>query len=406
MILIMAWRNIWRNRRRSYITISSIAFSVLFACAFMSMQYGSMTYMVDNAVRFYSGHMQVQKDGYWDERTLDNSMLYTPELLNNLEQAEGVMVAVPRVESFALSAYENLTRPAMIMGIDIDRENEITRVSQKLVAGELLDDEEHGVLLSSGLAEYLKMGVGDTLVLIGQGYHGVNAAALFAVKGLIKFANPAQNKQVVAMSIANAQQFYGMEDRVTSIAILMDDSQPLAETTDNVNRSNDNADLAVLDWRQMMPEVVQIMNLKYGNSRKMIMILYAVIGFGMFGTFLMMTAERSREFGIMLAVGMRRRVLQTSIFSEITMMAMLGVLGGIAISLVIIIYFHYNPIDLGTTMQEMADRYGMEVALVFSSAPKVFYEQAWAVFVIAFILSFYPLLVLFRLSPVDAMRKG
>jgi ABC-type lipoprotein release transport system permease subunit len=370
------------------------------------MQYGSMTYMVDNAVRFYSGHMQVQQIGYWDERTLDNSMPYTHELLNNLEQAEGVMVAVPRVESFALSAYENLTRPAMVMGVDFDRENEITRISQKLVAGELLGYDDGGVLLSSGLAEYLKMGVSDTLVLIGQGYHGVNAAALFVVKGLIKFANPAQNKQVVAMSMDNAQQFYGMEDRVTSIAILMDDTRPLAETTHNVNKSINNAELAVLDWRQMMPEVVQIMNLKYGNTRKMIKILYAVIGFGMFGTFLMMTAERTREFGIMLAVGMRRRVLQTSIFSEITMMAMLGVLGGIAMSLVIIIYFHYNPIDLGTAMQEMADRYGMEVALVFSSAPKVFYEQAWAVFVIAFILSFYPLLVLFRLSPVDAMRKG
>ncbi len=402
----MAWRNIWRNKRRSYITISSIAFAVLFACFFMSMQYGSMTYMVDNAVRFYSGHMQVQKDGYWDERTLDNSMPYTPELLNNLEQAEGVMVAVPRVESFALSAYENLTRPAMIMGVDFDRENEITRISQKLVAGELLAYDESGVLLSSGLAEYLKMEVGDTLVLIGQGYHGVNAAALFVVKGLIKFANPAQNKRVVAMSLANAQHFYGMEDRVTSIAILMDDSRQLAETTYNVNKSINNAELAVLDWRQMMPEVVQIMNLKYGNSRKMIMILYAVIGFGMFGTFLMMTAERTREFGIMLAVGMRRRVLQTSIFSEITMMAMLGVLGGIAISLIIIIYFNFNPIDLGTKMEELSEQYGMEVALVFSAAPKVFLEQAWAVFVIAFILSFYPLLVLFRLSPVAAMRKG
>ncbi len=226
------------------------------------------------------------------------------------------------------------------------------------------------------------------------------------VKGLIKFANPAQNKQVVAMSLANAQHFYGMEDRVTSIAILMDDSRPLAETTENVYGSINNNELAVLDWRQMMPDIVQIMNLKYGNSRKMIMILYAVIGFGMFGTFLMMTAERTREFGIMLAVGMRRRVLQTSIFSEITMMAMLGVLGGIAMSLVIIIYFHYNPIELGSAMEEMADRYGMEVALVFSSDAKVFYEQAWAVFVIAFILSFYPLLVLYRLSPVDAMRKG
>ena len=118
MILIMAWRNIWRNKRRSLITMSSIAFAVLFACAFMSMQYGSMTYMVDNAVRFYSGHMQVQQEGYWDEKTLDNSMSYSPDLLHNLERLEGIMVAVPRVESFALSAYENLTRPAMIMGVD------------------------------------------------------------------------------------------------------------------------------------------------------------------------------------------------------------------------------------------------------------------------------------------------
>lgn len=206
MILIMAWRDIWRNRRRSYITISSIAFSVLFACAFMSMQYGSMTYMIDNAVRFYSGLMQVQKVGYWDERTLNNSMPYSLELLHNLQQVEGVMVAVPRVESFALSAYGNLTRPAMIMRVDFDKENEITRIKQKLVVGDLMEYDESGVLLSSGMAEYLKMGLGDTLVLIGQGYHGVNAAALFVVKGLIKFANPTQNKQVVAMSLANAER--------------------------------------------------------------------------------------------------------------------------------------------------------------------------------------------------------
>ena len=402
----MAWRNIWRNKRRSYITMSSIAFAVLFACVFMSMQYGSMTHMVDNAVRFYLGHIQVQKIGYWDERTLDNSMAYTPELLTTIENVEGVMVAVPRIESFALSAFEQLTRPAMIMGVDFNKENQLTRINKKLVEGDLLKKDEKAVLLSSGLAEYLRMRVGDTLILIGQGYHGVNAAALFTVKGLIKFANPEQNKQVVAMSIANAQQFYGLEDRLTNIAILMDDTRPMDETAAAIRQSLVDGELTVLDWRQMMPDIVQIMNLKYGNSRIMIMVLYTVIAFGMVGTFLMMTAERIREFGIMLAVGMRRSVLQLSIFSEITMMAMIGVLAGIVMSLFIIIYFHYNPIDLGSRMQEVSEQYGMEVALVFSSAPKVFYEQAWAVFVIAFILSFYPLLVLFRLRPVDAMRKG
>ncbi len=406
MILKMAWRNIWRNKRRSYITISSIGFAVLFACAFMSMQYGSMTHMVDNAVRFYSGHMQIQQQGYWDERTLDNSMLYSQALLDRIDQVEGVAITVPRIESFALAANETTTRASMILGVDFGRENEITRINRKLVAGELIEDGEKAVLLSAGLAEYLGLGVNDTLVLIGQGYHGVNAAALFPIKGLIKFANPEQNKQIVAMLLTDAQQFYGLDDRVTSLAVLMDDSRDLEETVIDVNSSLTMAELVVLDWRQMMPDVVQIMNLKYGNSRKMIMVLYTVIAFGMFGTFLMMTAERTREFGIMLAVGMKRRILQITIFSEITIMTFIGVVIGILVSLAIIIYFHYNPIDLGSSMDEIAEQYGMEVALVFSADPKVFYEQAWAVFVIAIILSFYPLLVLFKLDPADAMRKG
>ena len=406
MILKIAWRNIWRNKRRSYITISSIGFAVLFACAFMSMQYGSMTHMVDNAVRFYSGHMQIQQQGYWDERTLDNSMAYSNDLLDKIGLAEGVAHAVPRIESFALAANESITRASMILGVDVNKENEITRINKKLIKGQLIDEGDPGVLLSAGLAEYLDLDVGDTLILIGLGYHGVNAAALFPVKGLIKFANPEQNKQIVAMSLIRAQEFYGLEERVTSVAVLMDDSRSLEETVLNVSNQIDLSEAAVLDWREMMPDVVQIMKLKYGNSRKMIMVLYTVIAFGMFGTFLMMTVERTREFGIMLAVGMKRRLLQFTIFSEITMMALIGVILGIVVSLSIIIYFHYNPIDLGSSMDEIAEQYGMEVALVFSADPKVFYEQAWAIFVIAFVLSFYPLLVLFRLKSVEAMRKG
>ena len=362
--------------------------------------------MVDNAVRFYSGHIQVQQTGYWDERTLDNSMPFSKSMLTDLEQAEGVDVAVPRIESFALSAYKNITRGAMIFGVDFSKEDKITSISQKLIEGALLQQGENAALVSSGLAEYLNVGVGDTLVLISQGYHGVNAAALFPINGLIKFANPEQNKQVVAISLEQAQQFYGLEKRVTSIALLMDDTNTLEETVANVNLALGSSELVAMDWQEMMPELVQIMNMKYGNSRIMIMVLYIVIAFGMFGTFLMMTAERIREFGIMLAVGMHRRVLQVTIFSEITMMALIGILIGVLMSLAVIIYFHYNPIDLGTSMEEIAEQYGVEMVLEFSSDPKVFYEQAWAVFIIAFILSFYPLLVLFRLDPVDAMRKG
>ena len=126
----------------------------------------------------------------------------------------------------------------------------------------------------------------------------------------------------------------------------------------------------------------------------------------MFGTFLMMTAERRYEFGILLSIGMKRAKLQFTVFIEILLMSLIGVLTGIIISTGIIVYFFTNPIQLPIPMQDIYESYGIEAVIEFSMNPYIFYSQAWAIFVIAVILSFFPLLVLFRLKPVKAMREG
>jgi len=136
------------------------------------------------------------------------------------------------------------------------------------------------------------------------------------------------------------------------------------------------------------------------------MVLYIVIAFGMFGTFLMMTAERKYEFGILLSIGMKRLKLQITVFMEILLMSLMGVIAGILISTITILYFYANPIQMGAQMQEAYEAYGIEAVMEFSTDPSIFYSQAWAIFVIALILSFYPLLVLFRLNPAKAMRES
>ena len=155
-----------------------------------------------------------------------------------------------------------------------------------------------------------------------------------------------------------------------------------------------------------MPELVQGIEIDNISGKIMLWILYAVIGFGMFGTFLMMTAERMYEFGVMMSVGMKRRVMQFIIFLEMGMMASIGVLAGVGISLPILVYYYNNPVFMSGESADAIEQFGVEAAYFFSLQPSLFYNQAWAIFFMAFILSFYPLYVIHKLKPVEAMREA
>lgn len=405
-MIVLAWRNIWRNRRRSMITISSIGFGVLFATFMMSVQYGTMDHMMDNAVKFYSGHIQIHQKGYWDERIIDNSLSYDQELLQRLDAIEQVVAVVPRIESFALVANDTKTRPGMVFGIDPQKENAITGIEKNLIKGAYLTQEDRAVLIASGLADYLNVSLGDSLVLISQGYHGINAVGLYPVKGIVNFPNPEQNKRMVCLPVKEAEWLYGLDDQLTSIALLLKDGADLEQSMVDVHEEIDSASLQPIDWKGMLPDLIQMVSMKQSSSQKMIMVLYIVIAFGMFGTFLMMTEERKYEFGILLSIGMGRLKLQVTMFYEILIMAMMGVFMGSFVSLSLISYIHMHPIQLSTNMQEMYESYGIEAVIEISKDPGIFYAQAWAIFIIALLLSIYPMFVLSRLKPVQAMREG
>jgi len=405
-LIKMAWRNIWRNKRRSYITMSSVGFAVLLSCLMMSVQYGSLDHMVDNVVKFYSGHIQIHNDKYWEEKVIDNSFLIEQSLLDSLEALPNTTTVVPRIESFALSAFGTKTKAAMILGIDTKKEAGIIDIENKLVEGKYFDEDDQSVLISTGLAKYLGVTVDDSVVLISQGFHGASAVGLYPIAGIIKFPNPDQNNQTICMPIKEAQWFYGLEGRVSSIALLLNNQEDVNSAFFSIENLIKGFPLRAMDWPQMMPDLVQTVKLKHSSSRIMIMVLYCVIGFGMFGTYLMMTAERIREFGTTIAVGMNRALLQFTVFCEILLMAIIGVISGILLSLGIITYFNLNPIKLSSNMEEMYESYGVEAAIMFAMKGSIFVYQAWAIFIIAAVLSFYPMLVLQRLNPVEAMREN
>jgi len=402
LYLKLAWRNIWRNRKRTWITASSIGFAVFFATIMQSMQLGSYERMIDNSVRFYTGHLAIHQNEYWEEKILDNGFDQTS--LTEIEiQNDAIDVAVPRLTSFALASYGGKTKGVLANGVDPVLEDRLTYLENKLVAGSYLTGK--GVLLATGLAEYLKINVGDTIVFISQGYHGVNAAGKYLVEGILKFPVPELNQNAVYFPLPLAQTFFGAEGIITSYSMLMKKPEKLAKVQGFMDKSIKGSELAVMNWEEMMPELIQGIELDYYGGLIMIYILYAVIGFGIFGTFLMMTKERTYEFGILVSIGMKKKKIQYMVALEILMLTFFGVVLGIVTSFPVTLYFFYNPIEFTGEAAKAYENFGYEPIIPFSLDAAVFYSQGLIVLLISVFLGIYPMAAIKRLKIIKALKE-
>ncbi len=400
--LSLAWRNVWRNKRRTWITASSIAFAVFFAVIMQSMQLGSYERMIDNSVRFYTGHLAIHQEDYWTDKVLDNS--YEMNVLNELARGiNQVEVSVPRLSSFALASHADRTKGVMINGIDPGKEAQLTLLDKKVTRGEYL--EKDGIMIAEGLADYLDLDPGDTLVLLSQGYHGVNAVGKYPVTGMLKFPVPEFNQTAVYMTLTTAQQFYGAPEMITSQSILLDHVKEVKEVQQQVKEQLNGTGLQVMNWEEMMPELIQGIEMDYYGGLVMIYILYAVIGFGILGTFLMMTKERTYEFGILNAIGMKRMLIQATVATEILFLTFLGVSIGLLVSAPLVTYFYFNPIYFTGDYAKAFESFGYEAILPFSIDPVVFYNQAIVVLVMSLLLGMYPMMYIKRLRIIKALKE-
>ncbi|MFQ5910871.1 MAG: ABC transporter permease, partial [Thermoplasmata archaeon] len=305
MYLVLAWRNIWRNRRRSWITIASVFFAVIIALFSRSMQLGSYRYMIKNAVSFYTGYIQVHSAGYWEQQTLDKSFVYSDSVAALIDRLNHVTASTPRLESFALVSSGDHTAAALVVGVEPETEDRITRLSKKLKEGDYLKPDQPGILLAGGIAELLAVGEGDTVVLLGQGYHGVTAAGKYPVAGIVEFPSPDLNSSMTYLHLKEAQFLYGAYERVTAIAFMIDSPKQLSGTMSQLKEILDDT-YEVMSWDEMLPELVQYIEMDNAQGIIMVWIIYMVVGFGILGTVLMMAMERTREFGVVISIGLKR----------------------------------------------------------------------------------------------------
>lgn len=401
--ILLAWRNLWRNKKRTIIAAASVLFAVFLSLLMRSMQRGYYDYMIDASVRMYTGYIQVHGKDYWEKRSLEESMILSQEQISEINKIEGVTHSVNRFETFSLLSHGNVTKVSQINGIEPEQEDEITGLKAKLVDGTYLDNDSRGILLAQGLAELLNADIGDTIVIYGQGYHGVTAAELVPVQGIVRFTLPELNKSFSYLSISYAQWVFSAPGRTTSLSVMIDNPKSLNSISEKIEKLfNDNYE--VMTWEKLSPELVQSIQIDNAQGIIMLAILYLVIAFGIFGTIMMMTAERVKEFGILISVGMKKSRLYLVTILETLFISFIGVIAGAIISLPILIYFAANPIPLTGEMADAIVAWGFEPILPFAIYPGMFFAQIWTVLAIAIVSGLYPVNFIRKLKPVEAMR--
>lgn len=394
----------WRNRNRTAITMAAIFFAVILSVLTNSLQEGVFDNLIKNVVSFYSGYIQVHQKGYWNERILDNTFKGSVQLESKILSYKNVNAVAPRLESFALASASELTKGCMVIGISPEKEDIITALRSKLIHGAYLDEDDTDILLAEGLANRLRLHVHDTLVLIGQGYHGATAAGKYAIKGIVKFGSPDLNNQTLFLSLPAAQLLYGAEGMLTGYVMTLQNPRDLVTTANDI-RSGLGDSLETMTWEEMMPEVIQHIRTDKGSMIIIQGILYMLISFGILGTLLMMMVERRYEMGMLVAIGMKKIKLMQLLMMESVLTVFTGCMLGIIVSIPIVFYLYRHPIRFTGEFAKAYEEFGFEAIFPTSTETSIFITQGFIVLMLGLLLSLYPIVKVAQLNPVKAMKK-
>lgn len=386
------------------ITAASIFFGVFFSILMTSLQEGTLMGIIHNMAKTYSGYLQIQHEKFWENRSINNTFEITDSLLAQVNTVEEITFSTPRLESFALAATGDITKGTMVVGVDPELEDELTGVSKWIESGNYLQSGDKGVLIGNELAKYLKVGLNDSIVLLGQGYHGASAVGLYHIQGILKFPSPEMNRQVVYMDLNNCQELYSAPSMSTSLVLMVKDYKFTPSAMSQLQVSL-KSPYRVLDWIEMQAAMVEFVEGKRAGRYLITGILFMIIIFGILGTIIMMVAERQRELGMVIALGMRKFKLCIISFIEILLIGTLGVLAGLMVCFPIVSYWYKNPISLeGTTMGQVYEDMGFEPLISFANDPFIFYNPALTIYIFTIILAFYPIYSIAKLKPADALK--
>jgi len=405
--LRMAWRNLWRQKRRTWLTTTAMVFSNVLLVFMIALQFGSYDMMIENTLRLFSGHLQVQAQGYLDNPRLRTSIPAVRELADELQQALPQARVTARASAFALASSEQRSFGIQLVGVQPLTEPGVSSLPGLIGSGRYLEgDNAPEIVIGAVMARNLRVDVGDEVTLLGSGRDGSFAAGVVTVTGVFDSGSQEMDRSLAEVPLGYFQETFAMGDHGNSVAIAVSELDRVSQNAQTVaGVVSGRAGLVVLDWNEMHPGLRQAIQADLSSGWFMYGVLIILVALSVLNTQLMSVLERTQEFGVISALGVRPGRLAALVMLETALMALIGLAIGVLLGWLVTLYFNIHGFSY-PGMQEVAERYNLPGEMYPSVTIRTMLLGPTVVFGFCLLAALYPALRLYGLRPVEAMRAA
>ena len=407
LTLRLAWRNLWRQPRRTWLTTGAMVFSNIILAVMVSLQFGMYDMMIDNTLAVFTGHLQVQAPGYKDDKKMRQSIPNAAGLAASLRQNLDVDTVAVRGTAFALASSDERSFGIQVIGIQPEYEARVSSLPGLLSEGRYpADNFAAEVVIGNVLARNLKVTIGDELTLLGSGRDGSFAAAVVIVTGIFDTGMADLDRSIAQLPLGAFQDVFSMADQAHEIVIRVADLSlvpGIKQQVQGLLPADEN--LVVFDWDELEPSLKQAIQADIASAWFMYGILIILVAFSVLNTVLMSVLERTREFGIVMSLGLTPGRLGRLVVLETMLMGLMGLILGTLLGAGLILWLGANGFSY-PGMEEMAERFNMPAKIYPQLSLVPLFLGPVIVFAGTLIAAVYPAIRLHWLEPVQAMRAA
>ncbi|MBW7469832.1 FtsX-like permease family protein [Marinobacter sp. F4218] len=402
----MALRSVFRNPRRSLITASATAFGLAAYLFLYGFTDGFFEQMIRNSTQQLSGHVQVMQQGHDVDLSPALRISDTASRVQALAQRPNVEAAAPRVLVKAMVANPKTSRPVEVVGVDPERERQVTRLANYIVEGHYVEPAGDGIVIGQKLADDLNARLGDKLVVTVQQASGDLASSAYPIAGIYRTGSDLFDSEYVFTSLTRARTLLGFQpDQASRIALRLQDRSQSTLLARDLNRTLPG-DLVAQDWETLLPIVMQMIDMTRIDFYLILSVVFVVVAIGVMNTMVMSVMERTRELGVMLALGTRGSQVVLTILFEALFLALLGMAAGSVVGTLIVAWYNRRGIDLSAVAHSFEAVPGVTDVIY----PVLIFDHVWLpgllLFICSVLVALYPARRASRLDPVEAIRHG
>ncbi|WLE95464.1 MAG: FtsX-like permease family protein [Candidatus Electrothrix communis] len=403
LIIKIARASLARRGLRSLLVVMMIAVSLWGLLLIEGVYEGMIEQMINNAIRSDSGHLSLFAKDYRSDPDLSRQVHEVPAIKTALEQDTRVRSFAERIKQDGLAATAHASRGAVIIGMDLEKEEQHGRLAEYLQKGEFsFGKKGKGIILGFKLADTLRVRIGSKIILSAQDMHAEVASAAFRVTGILKTNNMGLDERAVFIDLNKMRKMLSVPEGLSQIAVIVYEQDQLAEVQEDLHTRF--PDLDILRWDELYPALMQSKVIMDGFNMVISGMIFCVAALGIFGVILVSVLERIREFGIMLAIGTRFGLIRNIILAESFFLGLIGFVFGSLIGGANLYYFKVYGLDL-SAFSDAFDEFGMDAITYAVIRPSYFVTAFVAVLLATFFSVLIPLRVLKKSNPIEAINK-